>query len=73
MPKQSESASMAFAREMQALREDCGLKAQQHAYIAFSETAKLFREHGHAKVTLSAIDHILSKRIKAELFLGPKR
>ena len=58
-----------FHYQMSILRQENGMTSVEQAYRAFALVVQWLRVSGHGSVTLSAIDHRFSNKIKAESVL----
>jgi len=55
--------------ELALLEQKCGQKAKSVACQNLAVVARWVRESGHGSITLNAIDHIFSEKIKTETYI----
>lgn len=61
--------SKVLLKEIELLGHKHGIQAQIRTYQVLTEIVRWARESGHGNITLSAIDHIFSEKIKTETYI----
>jgi len=61
--------SKILLEEIEHLGQKHGLKAQIRTCQVLTEIVRWAKESGHGNITLSAIDHIFSEKIKTETYI----
>ena len=52
--------------ELEALRKECGEKAEIRACLVLVEVVRWVRQAGHGKLTLSALDHLVGYKVRVD-------
>ena len=58
-----------FKRQIAELERRCGPKTKLRTYQVLTEVVRWLHESGHGNITLSAVDHLLGQKIRAETII----
>jgi len=58
-----------FQRQIAELEKRFGPRTKVRTYQVLTEVVKWLHESGHGNITLSAVDHLLGQKIRAETII----
>jgi len=58
-----------FQKQIAELEERFGPKTKLRTYQVLTEVVRWLHESGHGNITLSAVDHLLGQKIRAETII----
>ncbi|OHB54308.1 MAG: hypothetical protein A2173_11265 [Planctomycetes bacterium RBG_13_44_8b] len=58
-----------FQRQIDELEKRFGIKTKERTYQVLTEVVRWLDESGHGNITLSAVDHLLGQKLRAETII----